>query len=201
MAGPEQCAQPCAAGDHLRRASALSEDLAEVGGTPHTSPATRAYVAAIDAAAAEDNASGGARLLGHVYCRYFADLFGGQALAVPTRLALALGPGSPRHYDFGAFVSGRRREAIEELYERLNDAGDALAASARDAVVGEARRAFALNVEVYRRAPHPCAASPLRPARAPEASYTRGLRAAAETCGRNTGRVCYARNTDADVCR
>ena len=43
-----------------------------------------------------DRADGGARLLGHLYCRYFADLFGGQMLAAPTRAALAL-PVAPRH--------------------------------------------------------------------------------------------------------
>lgn len=144
-------------GDHLRRAPALAEDLAEVGVQPGAaiSPATQAYLDAIDCAAADDERRGGGRLLGHLYCRYFADLFGGQALAAPSRYALALGPCSPRHYDFGGFVAGRRREAIESVYEALNEAGDAMDAGAgggdptRAAVAEEARRAFALNVSVY----------------------------------------------------
>lgn len=138
-------------GDHLRRASALAADLSEVGGKTHSSPATRAYVAAIEAAAKADEEGGGGRLLGHVYCRYFADLFGGQALAAPTRLALSLAPSSPRHYDFGTFVAGRRGEAISSLYVALNEAGEVLGHdTARTEVVREAYRAFALNVAVYR---------------------------------------------------
>ena len=53
-------------------------------------------------------------MIGHVYCRYFADLFGGQALGAPTYYALAPAvlPGTPRHYDFGEF-GANRRESIE----------------------------------------------------------------------------------------
>jgi hypothetical protein len=52
-------------------------------------------------------------------------------------------------------VAGRRREAIESVYESLNEAGDTMDAApgrgdpAREDVADEARRAFALNVEVY----------------------------------------------------
>ena len=47
-------------------------------------------------------------------------------LAAPTRLALGLGPQSPRHYtfDFGDF--GGRRALIEALYEEINTAGERL---------------------------------------------------------------------------
>lgn len=116
----------------LRRAPALAADLAEVGASLpilQITPATQAYLDAIDAAAADDEARGGGRLLGHLYCRYFADLFGGQALAVPTRCALSLGPASPRHYEFGDFVAGRRREVIESVYASLNEAGEAMDAA------------------------------------------------------------------------
>ena len=110
-------------GDHLRREPSLRADLAEVGAAPcpeGSTPATSAYVAAIRLAADSDNADGGARLVGHLYTRYFADLFGGQALALPTRLALRLGEESPRHYDFGNF--GRERRAnIEAVYGAIND--------------------------------------------------------------------------------
>ena len=84
-------------------------------------------------------------------CRYFADLFGGQALAAPTRYALAPAvlPGTPRHYDFGAF-GANRRESIEALYQSFNEAGEALGSdSARQAVVDEANLAFEHNIRVY----------------------------------------------------
>ena len=121
-------------GDSLRRTDALKADLDEVGvfpcvagsgsmddglyfdaGTQPLTEATAAYLEAIHDAAIDDNETGGARLLGHVYTRYFADLFGGQALALPTRWALSLSVNSPRHYDFGDF--GRsRREVMDYRY-------------------------------------------------------------------------------------
>ena len=159
--GRKRCVLPCAIvlligyGLHERLfpdAVMQEADLAEVGAWPAASPSpqTSLYVQAIHDAAAADNATGGARILGHVYCRYFADLFGGQALAGPYRYALGLAPTSPRHYDFGAFGAARR-ESIAAIYAGLNEAGDALADDeAREAVVGEARTAFAHNVHVYR---------------------------------------------------
>lgn len=82
--------------------------------------------------------------------RYFADLFGGQALAGPYRWALGLGAQSPRHYDFGEF-GAQRRDSIERIYQSLNDAGELLESDAqREAVVEEARTAFRHNVHVYR---------------------------------------------------
>merc|ERR1712032_1294327 len=79
--------------EHLRRADFLKADLEEVGAWPYenVSPATSQYIAALQDAAARDVDGCGARLLGHLYCRYFADLFGGQALAGPYRWALRLG--------------------------------------------------------------------------------------------------------------
>lgn len=68
-------------GDSLRREPSLALDLADVSSSAalHSrTPATAAYCAAIEDAAARDNADGGGRLIGHLYCRYFADLFGGQ---------------------------------------------------------------------------------------------------------------------------
>lgn len=54
-------------------------DLGDVGGpVVLSSPATDQYVEAIRSAGADDRSRGGARLLGHLYCRYFADLFGGE---------------------------------------------------------------------------------------------------------------------------
>lgn len=142
-------------GEALRRAPSLQTDLDEaialapLDDPPARTPATDAYVAAIDAAAQADAANGGARLIGHLYCRYFADLFGGQALAGPYRWALDLGSDSPRHYDFGEFGT-KRRESVQAIYAAINEAGDALESDAqREAVVEEARVAFRHNVHVY----------------------------------------------------
>ena len=102
-------------GESLRREPSLELDLADVATQElPVTPATQAYCAAIEAAAAADEADGGGRMIGHVYCRYFADLFGGQALGAPTYYALAPAvlPGTPRHYDFGEF-GANRRESIE----------------------------------------------------------------------------------------
>lgn len=142
-------------GNDLRRAPSLQIDLdeaCELTGAlspPALSPATLDYVAAVDLAGQSDAADDGARVLGHLYCRYFADLFGGQALAGPYRWALALGPTSPRHYDFGAF-GANRRESIEGIYAALNVAGETLSNDeSRQHVVDEARIAFKHNVYVY----------------------------------------------------
>ena len=71
----------------LRRAELLALDLADIGGPAVIqSVATKEYVAAIRTAGADDRERGGARMLGHLYCRYFADLFGGSLLAMPTRV-------------------------------------------------------------------------------------------------------------------
>ena len=142
-------------GDSLRREPSLALDLADVSSASDAlrtrTPATEAYCAAIEDAAAKDNADGGGRLIGHLYCRYFADLFGGQMLAAPTRYALAPAvlPNTPRHYDFGEF-GANRATSVEELYQAFNVAGDALGSdAARKEVVDEAMRAFDYNIEVY----------------------------------------------------
>jgi hypothetical protein len=72
-------------------------------------------------------------------------------LAAPTRYALAPAvlPGTPRHYDFGAF-GARRGESIEALYVAFNEAGEALGSdAARQAVVDETHAAFEHNIRVY----------------------------------------------------
>ena len=139
-------------GESLRREPSLELDLADVATQElPVTPATQAYCAAIEAAAAADEADGGGRMIGHVYCRYFADLFGGQALGAPTRYALAPAvlPGTPRHYDFGEF-GANRRESIEALYAAFNEAGEALGSEAAlQAIVEETRAAFAHNVALY----------------------------------------------------
>jgi heme oxygenase len=130
-----------------------------------SSPATAAYVAAIREAGASDRRmvvgggeaggeglDGGGRLLGQFYVRYFADLFGGQMLGLPTQVAVGLAPGTPRHYDFDI---KDRRAFIGQVYASLNDAGallantDSAAPAQQDAVVEEAMKAWRGNVSVY----------------------------------------------------
>ena len=119
-------------GGILRRAPSLALDLADVGGSSLTSntPATELYVQAIRTAGADDRERGGARMLGHLYTRYFADLFGGSMLAMPYRCALGLPAGTPRHYTFElpSDEQGGRRAYIEALYRSLNLAGEGIKA-------------------------------------------------------------------------
>lgn len=140
----------------LRRASRLESDLLDVVDcVPVASPATEQYVRTIRDAGEHDRAEGGARLLGHLYCRYFADLFGGQMLGDPTRIALGLPSGTPRHYTFD-FGEGKhaRKDFIEDVYQSLNDAGEILGnESAVEEVVEECRVAFRQNVQVYSEEP------------------------------------------------
>ena len=133
----------------LPRQDKIQHDLKIVGAWKEglaMSPATEKYVNSIHTAADEE---GGARLLGHLYVRYFADLFGGRALGAPTRLALKL-PETPHFYVWDASVEANRREYIERLYVELNVAGEGMEdAAQRERVVDEARLAFAHNASVY----------------------------------------------------
>jgi len=115
-------------------------------------PAARDYVHAIRDAGAADRNNGGARLLGHVYCRYFADLFGGQMLQKPTCWALGLPANTPRHYAFN-LPDGGRRAFIARVYTSLNAAGAALPSDKFDAVVNESALVFKLNADVYSEEP------------------------------------------------
>ena len=144
----------------LRRANRLSADLADV--SPATTqlqqsnmtPAVANYVASIRASGEKDRADNGGRLLGHLYCRYFADLFGGSVLKTPYNIALGLKEDTPRHYDF-VFPSNapKRRQFIERVYESLNEAGEDLSTEARSSIVQESSNAFAHNVSVYAEEP------------------------------------------------
>lgn len=149
-------------GATLRRAAALEADLADVvGGSAAAvaasaeaskggrSPATARYVAGIRDAGASDRATTAAGAGAHLYCRYFADLFGGQMLGGPTRWAVGLEAGTPRHYIFDLPVDGGRRKLIQEVYQSLNEAGKLLPQEAFDAVVQESFKAFHHNIEVY----------------------------------------------------
>jgi heme oxygenase len=129
----------------LRRTDRLAADLRALGTEPALAPRTAAldaYVAAIGAASANG-------LLGHFYCRYFADLFGGSMLGTPTRLALGLADECAA-YRFPPRVEADRRAYVESVYVAINDAGEALSEPQRAEVVEEARGAFAHNGELVK---------------------------------------------------
>jgi heme oxygenase len=146
----------------LRRSERLHKDWLDVSSSSVSpqdltkeslwSPATRAYVRSIREAGQYDRENSGARLLGHLYCRYFADLFGGQVLATPYRVALSLPADTPRHYEFDFSVhgsGGNRRALVEGLYSSINEAAKHLTMDQEDQVAEEAMQAFQHNVHVY----------------------------------------------------
>ena len=109
----------------LRRAHRLERDLETLLGTSvgahPPSPATSAYVAAIaDAAEREKGAGNPPFLVGHFYCRYLADLFGGSMMGWPTRRALGLAetPGFYTHDD--AHINDDRFAYVERVYAAIN---------------------------------------------------------------------------------
>ncbi|GMI12327.1 hypothetical protein TrLO_g13334 [Triparma laevis f. longispina] len=140
-------------GDNLRRAEALKKDLRDVAdnsGNIGVSTATNDYVNAIISAASKDQDDNGARLIGHLYCRYFADLMGGQILATPTRYALNLSYDAPRHYYFGDFAGENRGRNVERLYARFNEAGEIIDDDGIEEVIQETYAAFDHNINVYK---------------------------------------------------
>lgn len=152
-------------GSVLRRSERLHQDLldVQVSSSPALdltneslwSPATTAYVHSIREAGQHDRENKGARLLGHLYCRYFADLFGGSVLATPYRVALGLPTDTPRHYEFD-FSSvdvdgsgGSRRELVEGVYSSINEAATHMTTDQEDQVAAESMLAFQHNIDVY----------------------------------------------------
>lgn len=111
--------------------------------------ATQKYVNAIQTASIHDRATNSATLLGHLYCRYFADLFGGQMLGRPYRCALSL-PETPRHYQFGLSSVNERQRFIEDLYKAIDHEGKRLNQEQRDDIITETRTAFQLNIQLYK---------------------------------------------------
>ena len=141
----------------LRRNARLNEDIEEINllvdetnNVSRVSPCTLRYIQAIRQAGEADRESGGGRLLGHLYCRYFADLFGGQMLGRPYELALQL-PRSPRHLEFEFSTS--RQVYLEQLYTDLNKAGNLLESNQMEQVRKESILAFQHNVHVYSEEP------------------------------------------------
>ncbi|KAJ1630426.1 hypothetical protein T492DRAFT_1002978 [Pavlovales sp. CCMP2436] len=129
----------------LRRSERLANDLRAVGVDPAyalRSPALDAYVTTIEKASDDD-------LVGHLYTRYFADMFGGSMLGHPTKLALGL-PMECAAYGFAQHVRANRGEYIESVYAAINAAGETLTEEQRRAVVEESRRAFSHNAELVK---------------------------------------------------
>jgi heme oxygenase len=141
----------------LRRSDALYHDLQDVTTSDELAimlqqptAFTRNYVRAIREAGERDRENQGASMIGHLYCRYFADLFGGQMLASPYNMALGLDSNTPRHYTFDIT---NRREFIETLYRDINTAGEILPEPQKKQVVEEATTAFRHNIQVYTEEP------------------------------------------------
>mmetsp|Transcript_44748 Transcript_44748/g.83513 ORF Transcript_44748/g.83513 Transcript_44748/m.83513 type:complete len:307 (-) Transcript_44748:25-945(-) len=131
----------------LRRAPALKADLAHMGLQPEQlemSPATAEYVRAIHRAGERS----GDALIGHFYCRYFADLFGGSMLGYPTRVAMRLTE-KPAFYCFSDVVESDRKAYIESVYRKINEVGALLPQETQKMVVEEAKAAFRHNAAVY----------------------------------------------------
>lgn len=144
-------------GEVLRRSDALYHDLQDVTTSDELAimlqqptPSTQNYVAAIREAGERDRENQGATLIGHLYCRYFADLFGGSVLASPYNMALGLDSNTPRHY---VFDITNRREFIETVYRDINTAGAILPELQKKQVVDEALAAFRHNKQVYTEEP------------------------------------------------
>eukprot|EP00928_Gymnodinium_smaydae_P000422 TRINITY_DN10166_c0_g1_i1.p1 TRINITY_DN10166_c0_g1~~TRINITY_DN10166_c0_g1_i1.p1 ORF type:complete len:287 (+),score=50.59 TRINITY_DN10166_c0_g1_i1:123-863(+) len=145
-------------GDTLRRAPALQSELDEVAdftayAAAKQSPPTSRYVASVREAAASDRKTGGARLLGHLYCRYRADLVDGEKLAACTRAALRLAPEAPRQYMCELPAETERSTFLEGVCESFDEAGSMLAEEHFDAAVIEAQQAIEHTLAVYSEEP------------------------------------------------
>lgn len=131
----------------LYRAPALAADLAAFGGAGPLLPATTRYVARLERLEREHPEL----LTAHAYVRYLGDLSGGQVLR--GVVAKCFGRGTA-FYEF----SGR----AAALGAALRAALDALPVTpaVAEAIVGEAREAFALHLDLFTEleAAHPVAA-------------------------------------------
>lgn len=139
----------------LRRGPALAADLKEVGAWPPAPPSleTTCFVRCVGQAAASDEATGGARLLGHVYARHLLDLAAAPVLAGGSRRALGLSPTSPQRFSFAPPAEAAAPEGnnfsvaaqMEEIMATLNECGPL---ADEEAVVGECQRALHATANV-----------------------------------------------------
>jgi heme oxygenase len=130
----------------LSRCDALSHDLRTLHGTAWTelvvTPAAMDYVKRLH----EVDAAEPARLLAHAYVRYLGDLSGGQMLrGIVARGMQWDGSGAVAFYDFGdAPRTAELARAFRAGLMHLN-VDDAQS----DAIVDEAKRAFALHCRLF----------------------------------------------------
>lgn len=144
----------------LARAEALRQDLACFDERPAPALADAREAAAI-VPAASDYAQRLARcdapaLVAHLYVRCLGDLHGGQVLAPLVREQYALGDhaGGTSFYDYGDDAAVRMlRAAWREQIARYGAGG-----AHDDAIVAEARWAFAAHVRLFEQLQAPAAA-------------------------------------------
>lgn len=138
-----ECVQAIARMPALHRTEALARDLADFGSDPrNATPAPDAlhYAAHVAGLAREAPAL----VAAHAYVRYLGDLSGGQVLRGIVEAGLAPGPG--RGVAFYAFGSAG---SVDRAKASIRDALDAMPAESHDAVVAEARDAFARHVALF----------------------------------------------------
>ena len=140
---------------NLRRTQSLIHDCqvlsTEVGynGILTPSKAALSYARRLREVGGLEKDTGVPLLLGHFYTRYFADLFGGSMMGIPTKFALSLKE-TPQFYMHSVEIIERRREYVENIYEALNTAGRDLSKEQTKKIVDEAALAFRLNAALYR---------------------------------------------------
>ena len=88
--------------EEIRRATLIEQDANELGKLGHVYPSTADYVRYIDSVSPR-------QLWGHIYCRHFGDLYGGQMIKKVAH-------GSCRMYDFED-----RAGLIAKVRENLDD--------------------------------------------------------------------------------
>lgn len=131
----------------LERQEALETDLAElIGGDWREKvrilPATAAYVARLEEIADANNA---VRVVAHHYVRYMGDISGGQVISRQLKAQYGLSEGALNFYDFSAL--GKIPPYRSSYRQRLDDLP--LSESEREGLIGEAKRAFAFNADVF----------------------------------------------------
>jgi heme oxygenase len=127
----------------LRQTPCLISDLKEIKvDDPESIPPTLATIAYCERIERCSNDS----LIGHFYCRYFADLFGGSMLGHPTSLALSIP--FPSFYTFPSHVLDDRAAYIEKIYESINESGVEMGELSSAEVVEEAKAAFHHNAAI-----------------------------------------------------
>ena len=127
----------------LRRTEALERDLTDYGCDPrdlHPERVATDYAAHVAHLAREDPPL----VAAHAYVRYLGDLSGGQILRGIVERGLAPAPGlGVAFYTFGG------AEDVNRARTSIREALDAMPVGCHDAIVAEARNAFARHVELF----------------------------------------------------